>query len=969
MPGIVAIFLGALAGLMVGAMGHELFATVMGALVLWLLVRARDQKTLIEALRARADAIEAAFRQLAAVPRAAPMATAAAPIPGAPVAAKVVTADEATHTHLLTPAAQAAAEARASGLVSTLQPTTAFVAAPEPWSDAVPITAPLPVREASASTRISSSVVSPAAPSRSTPPRPPAPPLNPDWFDRARAWFFGGNTIVKVGVGILFIGLAFLAKYASEHVQVPVEFRLMTIGGVAIALLVVGWRLRHSRAGYAQVLQGGAVAALYLTLFVAFKFYGVIAGGPVFAMMAMVSALAAALAVLQDARALAVIGALGGFAAPILTSDGSGNYIGLFGYYLVLDLGIAAVAWYRTWRVLNLIGFFCTFVVGTAWGLLKYNDTDFAASESFLVAFFVLFIAIMLMPARHLTSATEDATTPTPSRDGWVNSSLLFALPTIVFALQYGLVHDMPYGAAFSALGFGAFYVALAMWMRSRPALGLTFDASLGIAALFLTLVIPFALDARSVAGAWTLEGAGLVWIGFRQQRGVRRAFGYTLLVFAGCAMVFGHERHGVPTAYFNAYLFNGVMAAAASLAAACLAYRHRAVLRRDRGEDVIEPLLIGLGSAWIAVTAAIQIHAFVPDRFTVSALLAKVSAGALLYALLRRQFAWPTIGWPTIGLTPFALVVLAGGLFVFDRDLITIGDPGTYGHAWAWAVALVAHLAVLRFVAPGWPNGARLAAHTGGVIVLACWGALQGRVLTGAWGDPSSAWPWLGWLVVPAVLLLLLPKPATLSRWPMRLAPEAYATLASAVIAVGLLAWTVLANVDSDGSSTPLPPIPFLNPLDIGIAIALLAVALWMRSKTLGMPPDRQRQIGIGLGMAGFVWLNAVLVRGFHHYAGVPYRFGDWVDSLAVQTGITLLWSVLALGLMWFSARRAMRLPWVLGAGLLGAVVLKLLLVDLSGSGTVTRIVSFIGVGVLMLVIGYVAPLPTKGEENHVAA
>jgi len=48
--------------------------------------------------------------------------------------------------------------------------------------------------------------------------------------------------------------------------------------------------------------------------------------------------------------------------------------------------------------------------------------------------------------------------------------------------------------------------------------------------------------------------------------------------------------------------------------------------------------------------------------------------------------------------------------------------------------------------------------------------------------------------------------------------------------------------------------------------------------------------------------------------------------------------------------------------------VVLKLLLVDLSGTGTVTRIVSFIGVGVLMLVIGYVAPLPAK-EARHVSA
>ncbi len=110
------------------------------------------------------------------------------------------------------------------------------------------------------------------------------------------------------------------------------------------------------------------------------------------------------------------------------------------------------------------------------------------------------------------------------------------------------------------------------------------------------------------------------------------------------------------------------------------------------------------------------------------------------------------------------------------------------------------------------------------------------------------------------------------------------------------------------------------------------------------------------------------MLIRAFHHYDDVPYRVDAWLDSLAVQSGIALLWSLTALVAMWFGARRGARLPWVVGAVLLAAVVLKLLLVDLSGTGTVTRIVSFIGVGVLMLVIGYVAPLPAK-EARHVSA
>jgi uncharacterized membrane protein len=188
-------------------------------------------------------------------------------------------------------------------------------------------------------------------------------------------------------------------------------------------------------------------------------------------------------------------------------------------------------------------------------------------------------------------------------------------------------------------------------------------------------------------------------------------------------------------------------------------------------------------------------------------------------------------------------------------------------------------------------------------------------------------------------------------------------------VLAVGLLLWTLLANLASDGSATPLPHLPFVNPLDLGIGLALVAVWRWIRSE--GAAPVLSRRPGIAIGflaVAGFVWLNAILMRAFHHYGGVPYHLDAWIDTLAVQTGVTLLWAVIALGVMWWSARQGRRLPWMVGATLLAAVVLKLLLVDQAGRGTVTRIISFIGVGGLMLLIGYVAPLPTKGEHHDQA-
>ena len=900
---LLAIALGAIVG---AAMSGEAGA-VAGALLAWLCMRSVRHQREIEVLRK--TIAESSVGVLQAVVAAAP--------------------------------ARAAVEAPAPAPMAT--PTEATPSMPVATLAVMP--APLP-----AAAIAPGSVAAQPAPAPKEPVAPSAP--RPDVLAPLRRWLFGGNTIVKVGVGILFVGLAFLAKFATEHVQVPVELRLSAIGLSAIVLLGFGWRLRTRRPDYAQVLQGGAVAVLYLTLFAAFKFYGVLDALPALVLMVTVAAFAAALAVLQDARSLAIVGALGGFATPLIVSTGSNNYVALFTYYFVLDAGIAAVAWSKTWRPLNLIGFAATFLVATAWGVLKYRQEDFATSEAFLIAFFLLFVLILVLPARRLSLA--NGAVPVSRSDASVNSSLLFGLPTVVFALQYGLVRGIPFATAFSAVVLGAFYVALAMWMRKRPALGLTFDASLAIATLFLTLVIPFALDERSTAGAWTLEGAGLVWIGMRQRRALPRGFGYLLLLIAGVSMLLGHDRYGAPTAIFNAYLFNGLMAAAASLAAGFFVQRARACGETLRdGEETAEPILIGLATLWLASTAFLQIDSFVSNRYFLAALVATAGTVAAGYALLSSRLRWPAVAWPTVALAPMLFAAAA-------LDAALLANPAASGGWWAWPIAFAAHLVVLRLAAPRWPEIVAHAVHAIGLVTLALLGALLGRALTAGWGDAYSAWPWLGWLIVPAALLLVLPRPATERLWPVRALPRAYVASAGAVLAVGLWLWTLVANVASDGSAAPLPHLPLLNPLDVGIGIALAACWLWLRST------GRATRSMLALAaVAGFVWLNAMLVRGFHHYGGVPYHVDAWLGSLAVQTGITLLWTAIALVTMWLGARRVWRMPWVAGAVLLGAVVLKLLLVDLSGTGSVMRIVSFIGVGVLMLVIGYVAPLPAR-EVRH---
>ena len=193
---LIAMVIAAIVGFAASGEGGALAGARFG----WLIVRSLRQQREIEALQKRAEPQDAS-----PVPAPAPAVSTAAFVPAAP-------SDESP-----APVAAVATMARS--------------AAPMP---AAAIDAP--------------AVVAPARPiaGDGVPHPRPRDPLAP-----IKRWLFGGNTIVKAGVGILFIGLAFLAKYASEHAHLPVEVRLAAIGAAAVVLLGFGWRLRTSRPDYA----------------------------------------------------------------------------------------------------------------------------------------------------------------------------------------------------------------------------------------------------------------------------------------------------------------------------------------------------------------------------------------------------------------------------------------------------------------------------------------------------------------------------------------------------------------------------------------------------------------------------------------------------------------------------------------------------------------------------------------------
>ena len=822
------------------------------------------------------------------------------------------------------------------------------VEVPKPREPALATPIPVPTPEATPPIPVATHAE--ASRSESAPPR--VPPPEPAIIRAIRNYFTGGNLVVRIGIIILFFGVAFLLKYAAEHTQVPIEVRLMGVALGGIALLALGWRLRQRKRAYALALQGGAVGVLYLTVFAALRLYQLLPAGAAFGLLTAIGVLSAVLAVGQDAAALAVMGAAGGFLAPILTSTGQGSHVMLFSYYALLNAGILGIAWFKAWRSLNLLGFAFTFVIATLWGVTRYRPELFASSEPFLILFFLFFVAIAVLYAHRQA----------PQLKHYVDGTLIFGTPLIAFGLQSGLMRGTPYGLAFSAVAVSAFYLLLAGWLygRHRHTLRMLVESFLGLGVAFATLAVPLAFEGHLTAATWALEGAAILWVGLRQERRLARAAGMLLQLAAGAAFLLDAQFAPDAVPLFNSHFLGALMVSVGGLFSGWVTYRHRERLRPYESPFSLELFYWGL-LWWLGAGLSELDHQVLSDYFLAAA-LAFFGFTAALCGAAALRWQWPTPRVPALCLLP-AMVLVAAALV--DSQ----AHPFAFGGFLAWPFAFAAFYWALRRLEAMVPKAVAGALHVAGLWLLAVVASWECAWAIDSAVDGSGSWPLIAWAVVPGVLLSLLPRLMARLRWPLGSHTQAYVGAGGVGLVIFLLLWSLFTNLASNGDPAPLPYVPLLNPLDVAQALVFLAILSWLaRLRGLSIFEGTDRRLGwVPLAAAVFVWLNAVLLRTLHHWAGVPFDFDAMMRSTLVQTSLSIFWSLLALATMLWATRSARRLLWFVGAALMGVVVVKLFTVDLSRIGTVERIVSFIAVGLLMLVIGYFSPLPptVAGEKQ----
>ena len=313
----------------------------------------------------------------------------------------------------------------------------------------------------------------------------------------------GGNWLNRIGVFAIIVGVGFFLKYAFESDWIGPRERLAAGLVTGIALLFAGDRFNaRGWRSYAQGLVGGGIGILYLSIYAAFGFYDLIAQPMAFVCMAFVTTTAVWLAVRQDALGIAMLGALGGFLTPVILSANRDNQAGLFTYLLVLDLGVLAVGWFKAWRSLDYLAFVATSLVSVAWIDEWYEPAKFGPTLFFLTVIFAIFAMVPVVHNLLRNRATS-----------WMDFSLICANGLFYFITCYGLMERRPLRGLFpTLLSLSYFGLGVIAWKRrsDRMLLG----TLLGMAAFFLTLVIPIQFERQWVTVLLALEGVALLYVG-----------------------------------------------------------------------------------------------------------------------------------------------------------------------------------------------------------------------------------------------------------------------------------------------------------------------------------------------------------------------------------------------------------------------------------------------------------------------
>ena len=348
--------------------------------------------------------------------------------------------------------------------------------------------------------------------------------------------FIGENLISKIGILILVLGISFFVKFAIDNEWVN-EIGRVGIGFLAGGILLgFAHKLQKNYKAFSSILVSGAITVFYFIITYAFKEYALFTQTTAFILLVVITVFSVAISVLYDRKELGVLSLIGGFAVPLLASTGSGNYVVLFSYLLILNIGFLILSIKKKWFIINVLTFLFTHIFFFSW-LFKDTNLDQNAPKLFVFAslFYLVFYLINIFK---VIKEKEYAMKPIVMS--------LFLVSSFVYFGQGLFLLDW-----FAPSLRGAFTLVLALinlasgWLllKNKYIDTKTVYLFIGMTLTFLTLVGPIQLEGNYITLFWAAESTLLFWLSQKMKNNGFKIAGFitTALMTSSLLMDFSH--------------------------------------------------------------------------------------------------------------------------------------------------------------------------------------------------------------------------------------------------------------------------------------------------------------------------------------------------------------------------------------------------------------------------------------------
>ncbi len=337
----------------------------------------------------------------------------------------------------------------------------------------------------------------------------------------------GARWFSIIGIVVLVLGIAIGVKYAIDQNLIDETTRLVLgylAGGIILTLALV-YKKKYDV--FSAILLSGAMAVMFFTTYVGYSHYHFYSAPVAFFIMTVFTAFTVYAAHIYNYEIIALIGLVGGYAIPPLLSTGSGEIQYMFGFMLVLNLGVLILSFKKYWKFVNHVAYGLSWLIFAVWMASSYNaDVYFGRTMFFATAFYLIF---------YLSFISYKIFRNKPF-SAW-DVILVLSNSLIYFGIGYNAMNTEYYEQyqGLFCVANAIFHLGFAMLCRKKEVTDKTiYYFIIAMVISFITMAIPIQLDGNYVTIIWLCEMVILTWMTKKTNINTYKylAYGITLLAF-----------------------------------------------------------------------------------------------------------------------------------------------------------------------------------------------------------------------------------------------------------------------------------------------------------------------------------------------------------------------------------------------------------------------------------------------------